>query len=300
MYIELNERDLFLKKVNIGNEVRSELKSGVLDNGNQGVKQIFDLITKSLEKGYRAVLVKLETDEEEIFSFDEIQTLSRLVAPLFGELLAQNEEGAQVIEVFDRSRQASMHKGARYHQTREGGSIHTDNVNIPEPWDYLFLSCLNPALVGGENILVDGLRVQSCLKNSFPEALEILEDTFIWEMRGVSDSLYEAPIITYTKDEKPLFRHLRPYMESAYEKANCPLTPEQLYALDVLDALTNSSENQIRYRMCKGDILFTIDSQVLHGRTCFSDSMEAVSLDEYKSGKGKNLKRTMERLWIRK
>ena len=32
--------------------------------------------------------------------------------------------------------------GARYHQTREGGSIHTDNVNVSSRWKYMILSCL--------------------------------------------------------------------------------------------------------------------------------------------------------------
>jgi len=63
--------------------------------------------------------------------------------------------------------------------------------------------------------------------------------------------------------------------------------------------VTNSSEYQMRYRMRKGDILITRDAQVLHGRTCFSDAIEAVTYDDYIQGKGAILKRTMERLWIK-
>ena len=35
----------------------------------------------------------------------------------------------------------SINSGDRYHQTREGGSIHTDNVNLKDKLDFLLLSC---------------------------------------------------------------------------------------------------------------------------------------------------------------
>ena len=72
-----------------------------------------------------------------------------------GDILIQNSSKDKVIEVFDRNRKFSINRGSRYHQTREGGSIHTDNVNIPSSWDYLMFSCLSSAKAGGETILVD-------------------------------------------------------------------------------------------------------------------------------------------------
>ena len=84
-----------------------------------------------------------------------------------GEPLIQNSEKEKYIKVYDRSRKLSMHKGARYHQTREGGSIHTDNVNITEHWDYLMFSCLSKAEVGGETILVNSNEVYDLLNKNF-------------------------------------------------------------------------------------------------------------------------------------
>ena len=87
-------------------------------------------------------------------------------------------------------------------------------------------------------------------------------------------------------------------MEAAHVKAQKELTKKQLYALDVLDALLESHEFQFRYKMQKGDILFNLDSKVLHGRTSFSDSLNALPLN--KLGKDENrLKRTMIRVWIK-
>lgn len=299
----------FFKNICLDKNVESELLSffnkneltlNSLKKCTNFIALLDDLSTQMDESKTTAFVLSLCGNNQNIFSIEQLRILNPLIGLYYGELLVQNENGDKVISVYDRDRLGSMYDGARYHQTREGGSIHTDNVNIPDPWDYLLLSCLAPGEVGGENIIVDGISVQKALKEKFPKALKTLESNFIWEMRGVKDALYEAPIITYNEKGLPLFRHLRPYMESAHRKANTPLTSEQLYALDVLDALTNSSEYQIRYRMKKGDILINVDAQVLHGRTCFSDAFEAVNFDQFLAGQGKIMKRTMERLWIRK
>ena len=116
---------------------------------------------------------------------------------------------------------------------------------------------------------------------------------------GQSETSNKAPILTYDKKKQPNFRYLRPYLESAHVKAGKQLSAKQLYALDVLDALLESSKFQFRYKMQKGDILFNLDSKVLHGRTAFSDDLNALPLNEIK-GNDNILKRTMIRVWIKK
>lgn len=293
------KQEAFFQKIDIAREGREALKSWLRSGSENGPTELLSRLSDEINHNYRAVVVDLNGPDD-FFSYEEIHQINPMIGRSLGKLLVQNEQGDKVISVYDRDRLNSMWKGARYHQTREGGSIHTDNVNVPEIWDLLYLSCISPALVGGENILVDGIKIHQALKESFPRALNVLEESFFWEMRGVSDSLYQAPIITYNKSGQPLFRHLRPYMESAHEKAQVPLSPDQLYAIDVLDALTGSSEFQLRYRMKKGDVLITRDAQVLHGRCSFSDDLEAVSFDQFIEGKGQKMKRTMERLWIEK
>ena len=191
-----------------------------------------------------------------------------------------------------------MHKGARYHQTREGGSIHTDNVNIPERWDYLIFSCLAKAEVGGETILVNSKEVYNLLEKKYKFAKKILSQNFYWEKRGVDTSLYRAPIIT-RKNNSIKFRYLRPYLESAHLRAKKHLTKNQLYALDVLDAILESSATQYRCNMQRGDILFNLDSEVLHGRTPFSDKLNSLPLDQITKKNQDRLKRTMLRIWIK-
>lgn len=263
---------------------------------NKEVEEIRNIV----ENGKKIVIVKPFTDLHNKYTITEQRTISWLIGGILGEALVQNEAGDKVICVYDRDRTNSMSKGARYHQTREGGSIHTDNVNIPTHWEYLLLTCISPAMSGGENILINGLLVHKILKEKHPDVLAILEKNFIWEMRGVGDATYEAPIITYDKKGEPLFRHLRPYMEAAHLKTDNPLTAEQQYALDTLDSILEHSDNQYRHTFSAGEILISNDSQVLHGRTCFSDAFNAVTINEWKKDHHQPLKRTMDRLWVKK
>jgi alpha-ketoglutarate-dependent taurine dioxygenase len=262
-------------------------------------KEVED-VRLELENGKRIVIVKPFVDLHNKYTIQEQRTISWLLGNVLGEPLVQNEAGEKVICVYDRDRTNSMTKGARYHQTREGGSIHTDNVNVPWHWQYLVLTCISPAMSGGENILVNANTVHKILKEKHPDVLAILEKNFIWEQRGVGDNIYEAPIITYNKKGEPLFRHLRPYMESAHKKANIELTAEQMYAIDTLDSIIEHSDNQYRHTFKSGEILLTYDSQVLHGRTCFSDSFNAVTIYDWKKDHNRPLKRTMDRLWAKK
>ncbi len=257
-------------------------------------------IRNELENGKRIVIVRPFVDLHNKYTIQEQRTISWLLGNVLGEPLVQNEAGDKVICVFDRDRNNTMVKGARYHQTREGGTIHTDNVNVPYHWEYLLLSCIAPAMSGGENILVNALTVYKILKEKHPDVISILEKNFIWEQRGVADATYEAPILTYNKKGEPMFRHLRPYMESAHRKMETPLTEEQMYAIDTLDSIIEHSDNQYRHTFKAGEILLTYDSQVLHGRTCFSDSLNAVTIFDYKKEHNKPLKRTMDRLWAKK
>ena len=110
--------------------------------------------------------------------------------------------------------------------------------------------------------------------------------------------LFSLSLIKTGINENPNFRYLRPYLEAAHEKANQQLTSKQLYALDVLDALLESEKFQFRYKMEKGDILFNLDSQVLHGRTSFSDTLNSLPLNKIKNNENR-LKRTMIRVWIK-
>jgi TfdA family taurine catabolism dioxygenase TauD len=241
----------------------------------------------------RAVLIRAVPG----LTFHERRALAWIVANLFGEPLAQNTDGDRLIAVYARPGTKRIAEGARYHQTREGGGVHTDNVNMPDFWEYLVFSCIRPARVGGESILLSGFAVHDELLQ-VPEALVILRRPFWWEYRGISDDLYQAPIVTYNDAGEPRFRYLRRYLESAHARAGDPLSVEQAWALDTLDAVLDMPHLQFRTKLSEGEILVTYDSQVLHSRTSFADESPGApaSLTEAAAGSC----RFFDRVWVRK
>ena len=126
----------------------------------------------------------------------------------------------------------------------------------------MILSCLAEGQVGGETILVNGNDVYNQLKRIIKKQKEFLQKKFLGK-RGVSKSFYSAPILQINKKGEAEFRYLRPYLESAHIKKKKPLNSKQLYALDVLDALLESSKNQYRCHLKAGDLILALDSQVL-------------------------------------
>lgn len=237
----------------------------------------------------------LEEESNKILSF---RLFNVFLSNFFGEMLVQDNNKKKVITVFDRDKTKTIKKGARYHQTHEGGSIHTDNVNIPDYWDFLFFSCLSQAPKGGHSILVDGNFVYKILKNKFLNDLKVLKQNFWFEKRGLTNDLFQSPIIL-KKEKKIMFRYLRPYLEAAHLKAKKLLTKPQLKSLNTLDKILENPKFQYRFKIKKFQLLITQDYRILHGRTSFKDDPKAVDFDTYKRNPNYKLKRTMDRMWIK-
>jgi Taurine catabolism dioxygenase TauD, TfdA family len=233
------------------------------------------------------------------YSPQQRQVVPWVIAHCLGELLVQDSDGNRLIHVYDRDRRRRMSDGARYHQTREGGSLHTDNVNAPDPWEYLVFGCVEPALIGGESVLAHADLIHRKLEQLVPEALAILRQPFHWEYRGIADALYQAPVITYDDKSRPHFRYLRPYLESAHQKAGEPLSERQTWALDVLDSAMELSEVQLRLTLQAGDVLITHDSRILHGRTSFADHLNSTNIADIELFPALKVCRSFERAWVR-
>ena len=71
------------------------------------------------------------------FSLKEKISIYTLIAKILGELIIQNIRQEKIVEIKDVGK--SMKTGGRYHETREGGSHHTDSPQWKEVPDYLSL-----------------------------------------------------------------------------------------------------------------------------------------------------------------
>ena len=69
------------------------------------------------------------------FSLKEKISIYTLIAKILGELIIQNIRQEKIVEIKDIGK--SMKTGGRYHETREGGSHHTDSPQWKEVPDYL-------------------------------------------------------------------------------------------------------------------------------------------------------------------
>lgn len=217
------------------------------------------------------------------------------ITSLIGEPLVQNTEGHKGVLVYDRDSSRKMADGQRYHQSREGGGLHTDNVNDPNVWESMLLTCLQPAQVGGESIFVSVAAVHNYMCEHMPDAIEVLQNDFFYEFRGFGDGFYKAPLLYYNGLGEPCFRYLRSYMESAHERLGQPLTMDQIRALDLVDCIGAQSDFQVRAKFGRGETLWCNDVQTLHGRTSFIDSGE--SLQSYNLSTPVN--RLYQRTWIK-
>ena len=172
----------FLKKEKISKKIFKEFKDlninydSLLNLKNKKLKIFYKdnnhILNFSKKLKYKlkdknpAILIDLN-DFKKKMCVNEFRKFILYLGLSMGELLPQNEKKHKIVTVYDRGKSKSMKSGARYHQTNEGGSIHTDNVNIPKFWDYLIFSCISPAPIGGKSILVDGKQVYYLLKKKY-------------------------------------------------------------------------------------------------------------------------------------
>jgi hypothetical protein len=103
-----------------------------------------------------------------------------------------------------------MISGGRYHQTKEGGSFHTDSPQWKEVPDFVGLYCITPAKKGGESKFVSAYSVHNKMLKEHKHFLEILYQRFHFDKRGEyksneSPTVFE-PIFSYNdnpSDEPP-------------------------------------------------------------------------------------------------
>lgn len=228
------------------------------------------------------------------------------LACLLGRPEVQNERGDLFYAVYD-ARRGSLRDGARYSRTRDGGSLHTDNVNLLEPLEASVLACLAPARRGGESVLVDGLAVLEALSARDPAAVDVLAAPREWEFKGTRPGqFYVAPVLQ--RAGHPTWRYLREYLEAAFTRRGREVPTDLARAMDALDATLADPALRVVVRLERGHVLAFDDGRMFHGRLPFEDAPEGLSLDEVegpldellRAGAAGRLRRTMLRVHLRR
>lgn len=222
------------------------------------------------------------------FSDDEKKIIFSIISEILGSLYVQNIQNEKFVVITDEGK--SMKTGGRYHQTKDGGSYHTDSpqwTNVP---DYIALLCIRPAKIGGSSIFLSSYSVHNKILQENKLLLEQLYNKFHFDKRGEyeeneSPTTFE-PIFQY-KNGKLSLRYLRNYIDEGHKIQNQPLSKIQNDSLNCFDKFTKDDSLTVKYDLKGGDMVFFNNHRVIHGRTSFEDSED------------NSLKRYMIRTWIK-
>ena len=278
--------------VKISNNAITELKNNrnFLNNSEHAFsilqKEILDFKKKFLVEGIGFFIIdgKCFTD----FSKEELIEIYQNVCRILGTLYVQNNKNQKLVQVQDSGK--SMKSGGRYHQTKEGGSYHTDSPQWEKVPDFIGMCCINPAKKGGESKFVSVYSIHNKMLKEHKQFLEMLYQQFHFDKRGEFESkesptVFE-PIFTYNNNQLKC-RYLRDYINDGQMIQNTPLSKEQNEALDIFDKIIHDENLVVSYKLRQNEMVFFNNNRVMHGRTSFEDF------------EGIENKRLMIRTWIK-
>ena len=283
--------DKFL--VDVSDEVINEIRSKRMEIHSENESD-FPILTNQIKIFKRDILINgcgffvINGSKFSEFSYDEMNSILKIISKIIGELLEQNKDHEKVVEIKDLGK--TMKAGSRYHHTKEGGSYHTDGCHIYHNFPhYVGLVCINPAKSGGESKFASSYTLHNQLLEE-KNLLKILYEKFHIDKRNENEinespTQYE-PIFQY-ENNNLVFRYQRELIEAGYKKMNQSLTNIQKDALNALDRALANENFAVAYLMNPYDMMFSNNKWLIHDRNGFED------FDE------ENKKRVLLRTWIR-
>ena len=254
----------------------------------------FDTLTRFIENLKMNILINgcgffvISGKEIKDFSAEEKKSIYIIISKIIGKLLEQNKNKETIVEIKDIGK--SMKTGGRYHQTKEGGSYHTDGSHIfQNPPDYVGLFCINPAKTGGVSKFMSAYTIHNKLLEN-RELQKVLYEKFHHDKKN--ENLKEAdatrfePIFQFI-DNGLKFKYQKELIFTGHEKAKQPLTEKQIQAIEFLEEILNNSNQVATYALESGDMMFSNNRWLIHDRTPFEDF------------ENEQQKRLLLRTWIR-
>jgi len=265
---------------------KNSLETCEIDNFPILKKEILELKNQCLINGNGFFII----NGSSFYNFDDvnIKEIFRIISTCLGKLYIQNIKQEKFVIITDEGK--SMKTGGRYHQTKEGGSFHTDSPQWSDVPDFIGLICLRPAKIGGVSKFVSANTIHNELLKLDSTFLKTLYEKFHFDKRSEykeneSPTTFE-PIFQY-ENQKLKFRYLRNYIDDGQKIANLPLSKQQNNILDELDKIIHKEKFSLNYDLKKYDMTFFNNHRIVHGRTSFED------FDEHEK------KRYMIRVWIK-
>jgi hypothetical protein len=185
-----------------------------------------------------------------------------------GAARPQNAKGHILGHVKDLGRSAAD-PTARLYQTHERQTFHTDSCDV------VALMCLRPARQGGRSSLVSSVTLHNEMRAVRPDLALCLFRPIETDRRGEQgpgeEPFFTIPVFNWFEGHFAAI-YQRQYIESARRFAGvAPLTPQQVEALDLLDALANDPRLGLEIDFRPGDIQLVNNHVLFHDRTAFQD-----------------------------
>jgi len=243
-------------------------------------------VRDALETGRGFAVITPDSDR---FAPRDLPAVYWLLGELLGHPFEQNVQGALLYDVRDTGQ--DVRYGARFSVTNADATFHTDNSFGDTVLDYVGLLCLNSAKAGGLSQIVSGYAVRDELMARNRAAWDILCRPFHVDRRGGlrpgEEPTARVPVFDGQANDL-LVRYLRYWIQVGHEKADTPLTPEQISALDTLDTVAADPRLRVEFMLQPGEMLFENNRWLMHNRTAFEDFLEP------------DRKRHYVRLWLRR
>lgn len=205
----------------------------------------------------------------ERYSICEAATAYFGLGTWFGSARSQNARGHVLGHVYDLGRNAETDPTARVYQSRERQTYHTDSCDI------VALLCLQTAKSGGLSTIVSSMTIYNEMCRQRPDLVRVLFAPFATDRRG------EIPESKKPYHETPVYNWHDGYLSAIYARRYInsarrfddvpPLTPVQVEALDMFDALANDRRLNLHMEFQPGDMQWLHNHTILHDRTAYED-----------------------------
>lgn len=186
-----------------------------------------------------------------------------------GEITAQNAKGDLLGFVLATGRDWDKDHTVRGYQTTSWLPFHCDKADI------VGLLCLHGAKSGGTSCVANSVAIHDAVLERRPDLAEALYSPLYVDLRG-EEPLGMAPYYLqpmYRRHNGRLFCRMgRKYVESAQRFPELPrLTPQQVEAMEYVEALAQSDEFRLDMDFERGDIQYLNNHVIMHSRSEYED-----------------------------
>ena len=204
----------------------------------------------------------------ERYALEDAATIYWGIGAWFGRPRSQNAKGHLLGHVRDVGLELSD-PNIRTYQTTKRQHYHTDSA------DLVALLCVRKAMSGGLSSLVSSVTAYNEMRARRPDLLPVMFEPFHVDRRGeIPPGMapwFALPIFNWHAGALTTI-YVRRYIDSAQRFLEVPrLTPQQLEALDVFDAILEDPRVHLQMAFEPGDIQLVHNHQILHDRTEFED-----------------------------